>query len=161
LEKNNSRRKKIMYKKSNIPCAHGRIMGIMLLLLFVFITGVSMAAPSQAPFSLNYNLTQPVALGPGVSGEMLLALTNISDSIARDIIIRLPKDARFLFGPNNQCQAGTLGPGEQTVILEHLFDPQGISKNGSLDFIIDYTGPDGARHTAEISAVGTTEVDHE
>jgi hypothetical protein len=145
-----------MYRKSFIPGAHTRIMGLMLLLLIAFHTIACVATP--APFTLNYNLLQPVALGPGVSGEMQLALTNTSEYPARDIIIRLPKNARFLLGPNNHLQAGTLNPGEQRVISEHFFDPQGISKSGALDFIIDYSGPNGQRQTAEIAAAGTMEV---
>ncbi|HEX3045495.1 MAG TPA: hypothetical protein VHY08_12120 [Bacillota bacterium] len=143
-----------MYQKSFIP-----LMGLMLLFVFAFVTVACMATPS--PFSLNYSLELPVAVGTGSSGEMILALTNTAECAVRDIIIRLPKDAWFFFGPYNQYQAGTLKPGEQTVISQHFFDPQGIIKKGTLAFIIDYTTPDGIRRATEIAAVGNMEVSHE
>jgi hypothetical protein len=125
----------------------------------ILTTGLSASSPE--PFSLHYNLAVPATLGTGVSGQVVLALINNSGNTIRDIIIRVPEPSKFLFGPNNHCQAGTLKPGEQVVIQEHLFDPEGISKTGTLRFIVDYADQDGNRGTVAITAVGNVGVPHE
>lgn len=132
---------------------------IIALACITFNSGLS--ASSTEPFSLQYNLVVPATLGTGVSGQVVLALTNTSENTIRNIIIRVPEKSEFLLGRSNQCQAGALKPGEQIVIQEHLFDPEGISKTGTLLFIIDYTDQSGSRRTVEVKSLGNVEVPHE
>ena len=143
----------MVIKKNIIICL------ILVLLCIIFTTGLFAASP--APFSLNYNLPLPASLGTGVSGPVTLALTNTSENTLRNIIIRVPEQAQFLMGRSNQCQAGSLNPGELTVIQEQLFDPEGLSKTGTLVFMVDYTDPSGNRRTVEVTALGNVEAPHE
>lgn len=133
----------------------------LLIALSYLIFNAGLFASSPEPFSLHYNLSLPATLGTGVSGQLVLALTNTSENTLRNIIIRVPDKSKFLFSSSNQCQAGALNPGELTVINEHLFDPDGISKTGTLLFLIDYTDPADNRRTVEVKALGNVGVPHE
>ena len=131
-----------------------------LILCLLFITA-QMQASGPAPFRLGYEIMSQVPVGDGISGEITLVLANTSDDVARDIVIRLPKGSPCLLGSRNMSQVGTLEAGKQTVVREEFFDPDGVSRFRSLDFLVDFTDAAGNRRTIKVVAAGIAEVDHE
>lgn len=135
-----------------------------LVLFFGIIFGLSTvlcaaASAHSDPFFIHYQLIATQPLGTGVCGKMVLSLTNTFDTSARDIMISLPPNVRYQFGSNSHCQAGTLTAGQQCVLQENLFDPEGLSKTGKLTFIVSYTDAAGNRQTVTVKAVGIAEVE--
>jgi hypothetical protein len=131
-----------------------------LIFCLVFITAQAQAI-GPAPFRMHYEIMSQMQIGDGLSGEITLVLANTSEDVASDIVIRLPKGSPCLLGSRNMSQAGTLNPGKQTIVREEFFDPDGVSKSGSLEFLVEFTDAAGSRRTIKVVAAGIAEVDHE
>jgi hypothetical protein len=111
--------------------------------------------------SLRENPMKATALKARVLASMLerqlgksRPITNVSDETLRDIMISLPQNSKFQFGTNSHSQAGSLPAGDNVVVRENLFDPEGISKTGFMTFIVEYTDASGNRQRVEVPAIG-------
>lgn len=127
---------------------------VLSILFSIFLLTSALYAASSSPFFLHYDVICAQPLGTGLNGQILLSITNTSSETLRDIMISLPPTSKFQFGTNSHSQAGCLQIGENKVIQENLFDPEGISRSGSMVFIVEYTDALGNRQRAEASAIG-------
>jgi hypothetical protein len=127
---------------------------VLFILFSIFLLTPTLFAASSQPFFLHFDVICAQPIGTGLNGELLLSITNVSDEMLRDIMISLPQNSKFQFGTNSHSQAGNLPAGDNVVVRENLFDPEGISQTGSMTFIMEYTDASGNRQRVEVPAIG-------